>query len=407
MKIIIPKQNFTTLYVTLTIIILATFSQINDNNTIIQYWDEIFTVFAAFKIVCGINAISSNYKKRQIFEVISVMLILIILVGLISNYYFHIASNNISILMDLFGLLKTPVIFVCTFLILTNEEKKSILFNMKNLAKIYVLSAFIFSLINLVINTSMTFDVRYGFRSFRFFYRNPGALNAAMLSAYSIISVTSHKTTRKIFLALTTIVIVLTFRGMGIGAVGVFIMLEVYTNLKKSNNEFSFKKLLPVSIIAFLLGYNQIEEYFIGSDSIRNLFLKNSIVILKRYFPIGSGFATYGSDQAYKNYSKLYYEFGYNNIYYLRPGNGIVANDNFWPMIIGQFGIFGFFAYISMILLQFKFVFSSKMDDKIKVIVISLLVFVFITSLGNAVYTSATGMLIYITAGVVYQPSIE
>lgn len=407
MKIIIPKQNFTTLYVTLTIIILATFSQINDNNTIIQYWDEIFTVFAAFKIVCRINAISSNYKKRQIVEVISVMLILIILVGLISNYYLHIASNNISILIDLFGLLKTPVIFVCTFLILTNEEKKSILFNMKNLAKIYVISAFIFSLINLVINTSMTFDVRYGFRSFRFFYRNPGALNAAMLSAYSIISVTSHKTTRKIFLALTTIVIVLTFRGMGIGALGVFIMLEVYTNLKKSKIEFSFKKLLPVSIIAFLLGYNQVKEYFIGSDSIRNLFLKNSIVILKRYFPIGSGFATYGSDQAYKNYSQLYYEFGYNNIYYLRPGNGVVANDNFWPMIIGQFGILGFFAYISMILLQFKFVFSSKMDDEIKVIVISLLVFVFITSLGNAVYTSATGMLIYIIAGVVYQPSIE
>lgn len=407
MKIIIPKQSFSSFLITITVIILAIFSPINNNNTIIQYWDEFFTFFSAVNIICFINKIIFDNHNKKFLKIFFLLLFLIILIGLISNYRFRITTNNTSILIDLLGIIKVPIVFIYTFMILSNNEKKAILSNLRFLSEIFIFSAFICSLINLVADIGMSYGVRYGVRNFTFFYRNPAALNTAIISAYSIISVWTSRRLRIFFLTLTTIVVVLTFRGMGIGAISVFIIFEIYTHFKKKNSQISIKKLVPISLVAFVLGYNQIEEYFIGSDSIRNLFLQNSFIILKRYFPLGSGFATYGSDQAYKNYSKLYYEFGYNNIYFLMPGNGAVANDNFWPMVIAQFGFIGFWAYLAMVVLQMVFVFGSKLDDKIKIIVISLLILAFIISLGNAVYTSAMGMLIYIVAGIVYLPKSE
>lgn len=210
-----------------------------------------------------------------------------------------------------------------------------------------------------------------------------------------------NKFTRTLFEFLALFTILMTFRGIGVGTVGIIIMLKIYAKKIGFEKPLSVGMMIPMAFGGFLLGYNQVKEYFIGSSSIRSILLKNAVVIMKRYFPLGSGFATYGSDQAFKHYSKLYYEFGYHYIYFLSPDNGAVANDNFWPMVMAQFGFFGLLLYLFLVYKQLQFVLHLKIKDRNKIVSIALLIFLFITSLGNAVYTSASGMLAYIMASLV------
>lgn len=75
------------------------------------------------------------------------------------------------------------------------------------------------------------------------------------------------------------------------------------------------------------------------------------------YFPFGSGFATFGSDQAARNYSRLYYQYGFNSLFGMNTKDGSFLSDTFWPMAIGQFGWIGSILYI---LIYVRIFFSFK-----------------------------------------------
>ena len=78
------------------------------------------------------------------------------------------------------------------------------------------------------------------------------------------------------------------------------------------------------------------------------------------YFPLGSGFATFGSDQAARNYSRLYYQYGFNSLFGMNTEDGSFLSDTFWPMAIGQFGWIGSILYI---LIYVRIFFSFKWMD--------------------------------------------
>lgn len=70
----------------------------------------------------------------------------------------------------------------------------------------------------------------------------------------------------------------------------------------------------------------------------RNIMLKDSIVLMKSRFPIGYGFASFGSPTASKYYSYLYTLLDYNSKYGMSETDGYFLSDIFWPAILGQFG---------------------------------------------------------------------
>lgn len=404
MKIIIWKQNVVTIYVTLVILVLAlpnTFFDGSPVELLFQYFDEIFTVFAFMQIFVNINKLKLDVSAFRLAKITFFLLFIILVLGFLSNYVSNLVNLN-PILIDLLGIIKAPIVFTYCISLISPQDKTSILHNLKLISMVFVLSAFICAIVNFVFDIGMSFDVRYGLRSFTFLYSNPGGLNIALLSAYTVLYVTvKNKFTRTLFEFLALFTILMTFRGIGVGTVGIIIMLKIYAKKIGFEKPLSVGMMIPMAFGGFLLGYNQVKEYFIGSSSIRSILLKNAVVIMKRYFPLGSGFATYGSDQAFKHYSKLYYEFGYHYIYFLSPDNGAVANDNFWPMVMAQFGFFGLLLYLFLVYKQLQFVLHLKIKDRNKIVSIALLIFLFITSLGNAVYTSASGMLAYIMASLV------
>lgn len=398
MKLRFYKQNFITIYVTILIITFAILGEYIDS-PLIQYADEIFTVFAIIQIIWRYPRLINNNNYNKLFKVTFIVLISLVGIGIISNMLSKAITISTPIFIDLFSIIKLPIVFLYMYAIVKDGEKKTILNNLKIPSELFIIVVFICGILNFFIEIGMSYDIRYGIRSFTFIYANPGALNAALIIAYTIVLVTASNKIKRIVGSMALLSVIFTLRGAGIGVVGIIIMLEIYFYYTDSNKSIKVYKLIPFSILACILGYNQIYEYFISGTSLRALLLKNSIVVFKRFFPLGSGFATYGSDQAFKHYSKLYYEFGYNNIYMLNEQNGYVANDNFWPMIIAQFGIVGILCYAYLVYYQFKMVLKLKTNRYIKISAIALLSLLFIGSLGNAVYTSASGMMVYIVLG--------
>lgn len=398
MKLRFYRQNFITIYISILIITFAILGEYIES-PLVQYADEIFAIFAITQIVWRYKRLYRNSEYCKLFKVTIITLGVIVIIGITSNLVSKVIIEPIPILIDLFGVIKLPISFLYVYSIVNDRDKMVILNNLKLPSEVFIIIVFICGVINIFYDMGMSFDIRYGIRSFTFIYNNPGGLNAALVIAYVITFITASKVRKRIIGSMALISIIFTLRGAGIGVVGIIIMFRIYFYYKESNKTLRVYKLIPFAFLAAVLGYNQIFEYFVSGTSLRSLLLRNSFVVFKRFFPFGSGFATYGSDQAFKNYSKLYYEFGYNNIYMLNEQNGYVANDNFWPMIIAQFGILGIIFYSYLVYYQFKMVLRLKRNKYVKVSAIALLSLLFIGSLGNAVYTSASGMMVYIVLG--------
>jgi len=99
----------------------------------------------------------------------------------------------------------------------------------------------------------------------------------------------------------------------------------------------------------------------------RNKLYLTSMEIAKDYFPLGAGLGRYGGDIAARYYSPIYVKYGLDQVYGLGP-NGHFLDDTFWPMILGELGIIGFFFYIWVCLRLLVFAWQSqkKFDSPLK-----------------------------------------
>lgn len=364
------------------------------DNAFIQYADEVFMLYAFFKIFVRYSKIKRSKRNHHIFRVSLVCIISTILIGLLSN----LNSNLVSLypaLIDMIGMIKAPIVFIYVACICSDITKEKASKFLVFVAKIYIPIVFAFGIINLVTDIGMTYDIRYGLRTYEFIYRNPAALNEVLFCLLGVIyKELKGKMQLITYSALVLLSVLMTLRGTALGLIAIFMYLFI---IVKKNQPFKLKlsHLVVGGGTAFLVGKNQFVEYLI-EETPRSIMLRNSFIVLKRYFPFGSGFATYGSDQAFKNYSPLYNQFGYGNIYWLSKEAGYAANDNFWPMVIGQFGMIGLLAYLILLITQFKFVLTNKVGNNEKLIQIVLFAFLLVSSLGNAIFTSVSGMLIYV-----------
>lgn len=191
-------------------------------------------------------------------------------------------------------------------------------------------------------------DIRYGFRSTRLFFNHPTSV--AAISAYIIALLMSIKD--KIgkkgitYLVWWMLILCSTMRSKAWGASMAFILIYYFVYIRK--RKITIRTLFIFVPLVLLLAWNQIEFYFfsdIQSDSARYQLLKKSIMIMKDYFPFGSGFGTFASYYSAVRYSPLYRIYGLTNVNGLIEGKAAFVSDSFWPMIIGQTGFIGTIAF--------------------------------------------------------------
>jgi hypothetical protein len=119
----------------------------------------------------------------------------------------------------------------------------------------------------------------------------------------------------------------------------------------KSQIKISIKSIIAgiilVSVVLFF-AWSKFNFYFvegISEDIARPVLYKNAINILNDYFPLGSGFGTYGNEASRNYYSPLYFKYEMDNVWGLSPDMDRFVADTYYPTL-SQFGYVGIVLFI-------------------------------------------------------------
>lgn len=199
-------------------------------------------------------------------------------------------------------------------------------------------------------------QLRYGIKSTHLMYSTPTEFVGCCLFLIMILLIVKDysKGYRKC-LVLLLLLICSTLRSKAFATALAVVMICYFVFYRKK--KLRIRTLIMFVPLAILIGWEQLEYYFfssIQSDSARYQLLIKSFEIAKDHFPFGAGFGTYASWYSAIEYSPLYGIYGLSGVHGLREGAASFVSDSFWPMIIGQTGIWGTIAYLMIIVKLFK-----------------------------------------------------
>ena len=357
----------------------------------INFYDEFFVLLCIFFFI--------KFKKKDLDSSdrkVILCLLVSYAIGIVSNFKSKIIPINITAAIDLFSVYKFALVFIALRNLVTITSRKKIVFIISKISKIFVIFSFVFCILSQFIDLGMTYGERYGIKAFHFIFGNHSHFGIILIACLLIIgfSESKRKNVFTIYLIISIIPLLLTTKGV-IYSFLIFSAIFLILNRKKVLKIKNF--ILPIIILLFVSSL-QINDYFKNEDSIRMTFFFFAIKTANNYFPLGSGFATYGSAEAAKNYSPLYYEYGFNNLYGLgdTDDNNMYLNDNYWATIIGELGYIGFGFMVLMFLYIFK-IFNNYeyIDARSKLLLISALIMLFISSIATGIIKSMPGVFLF------------
>lgn len=345
----------------------------------INYIDEVLTLFLFVVLV-----IKKGGKIKEMY--ILYIIISFIFLGFIYSITSELTAHYLAAALDAFSFVKWPIMYVTMKLYISNDIKKRVVTLFSITGKFFIVAAFAFGVMNFFYDMGMTFDIRHGFKSFKFIFNNPAALNEINLVYFCCIAKVDRKKIVSLFFAFFAMCTLLTFRSNGIATVGVYILLLLILKFRK---KLKLWHLILPAIAAIGIAWQQVQRYFMA-EHVRSIMLIYGIDLAKERFPFGYGFATFGSDQAYKVYSDIYKRFSFNldTFYYYR-------NDNFWPMVLGQIGVLGAIIYLILLMYVLYLILKSGRKKSTVILMVICWVEMFISSTGNAIYTSVGAMIIF------------
>lgn len=257
-------------------------------------------------------------------------------------------------------------------------------------------------------------DYRYFMYSFQLCFGHPTGLAIASFTCYIVILIEqglSYSRKNNYYIIISLFLCLFSLRSKAIAAVACSILILCYFIILKSKS----KVPLYVGIVLFAIkiGKDQIVFHFRNSATkeggfIRKALLIDSFDIAKKYFPLGSGFGTFGSNVAAEHYSPLYYEYGYSNIVGASPDKPYYLSDSFWPIIFGQSGFVGFILFCYALYMILKIVnHYLKLNAWHYVAGLSILIYELIGSFGESAFFHPTAWMIFALLGLIVNYSLK
>ncbi|EGP5630559.1 MAG: hypothetical protein KIA10_03185 [Enterococcus faecium] len=326
-------------------------------NEVWGYMDELVAV-----IFLMYYFFSNRILKKDVILIILAMIT--ILSGISFNLIFGIQTYWLAITEDILSLYKFLFVYLGmkTYLEKKGVRVDRILKIVCPILKIYLIVLFIFTIANLVTNIEMSSEVRYGLKNFAFIYGTPGHIINQM--TYSILLLYGEREyigrKNTLFIGLTLLVMLATLKTRAIILTFLFLALYYFFAIKKKKR--IGLEISTVIIAIVLLGISQFEYYFLSEGAPRQMFVAGAVKLVKEYFPFGTGFATYGSSAAADFYSPLYYLLGFSNRWGMTETNQLFLNDNYLPMIFGEFGIVVALLFLLLIYIYCKRIIKASKE---------------------------------------------
>lgn len=351
-----------------------------------QYIDEMLGVFSFFWICKNWNKIS-NYERKIVYFVS-----LLLLVGLFCSYQHQVQTGLFPIVMDAFQCTKCFISFICFNHVIFDMKDRDKIFIINRVNKVlplFMVIAFIFAMLNLFSDIGMHNTVRFGLRAFGFICDKSGTFSDQIFFYLLFLGtgfmISRNKAFYKLVIILTLITWMLTLRTRSIVYAPIFFFMFYYYVIKKNSFKRNYVTAILIVIILFCFGADKIEYTYAHEEAgPRAAFLYSGIMLLINYFPLGVGFATFGTDMAAKNYSSLYYDLGFHHHWGMTPDDPRYLHDTYWPAIMGEFGFVGVVIIAIILFFIFKEIKEKYSDNRLS---ITLAFFVLFTMYFNSTAT--------------------
>ena len=312
-----------------------------------KYYDEVITL-----IFLMYYAIRLPYRRAKKLEIqLLTGIVLLTGIGLVGNVVSHSGQKPFAIAQDIFSNAKLMLFVVAIQCMrLPDGQKEEFKDLLAGFIRLMFAFMFITALLSQVVDIGMSDKARYGLASYKFIYVNPAGFNTYCYLFMIIHSMTLMKRGKlrpysNAFTLMGIIAWMLSLRSRAIAFAVIYAVLYVYIlyyRKRKAKFKFRWYHVVIVVATALLLGWSAIETYFIqNSRTARFQLMYHSLILAKQYFPIGTGFGTFGTEASRAYYSSIYYRYGLSQIYGLSPNYPTYVTDQFWFGILGQFGVLG------------------------------------------------------------------
>lgn len=377
-----------------------------------NYWDEL----SAFLVVCwGAYDFWRNPKMEKHELANWIFLAALVVIGALGNL-FHpgLQESTVAIIKDVVALCKFPAIFfVLQRRVSSPEQQKETLTSIAKVSRwILVLTLFAVVIGRFVDLGFYTDDIRI-LPSCTFIFTNPTFFISSYVMIAAVLIAESINKNRT-FLLLDCLLIFLAQRSKGYIFIAFLVIILILGEkwITKILNIFlgsDKEKVNPLRVIVavivlglmfYVVGKPRLERFLaLGLASVRVALHVVGIRILGDYFPLGSGFGTFGSYLSGEYYSNIYALYGIDRVWGMSKNFYSFISDVFWPYIYGQFGLFGLLIYGKVILDIFFRQFRSGIADSSRIAMVTVWIYALIASTSEAYFTNGTGVQMALILG--------
>lgn len=355
---------------------------------IFEYVDELFCA------ICLMLLLIKIIRTKKIHKIYLYLIILLVL-GVLGNVFYGIQTQWNIIAEDAFIFCKPYILMLYVIANVKEFQVKKLYMFFMTISKILIIIISFFSVLSLFVDLNM----RNEDGNFKFLNQDRFTGQVCMWSIlFLAIIISDKKNHRTFYYILCAIVVIMADSGLGI--ISLFGLLAIYIFLEKMK-KFKWYYLLFIIPIGLIVGRNEIMGYLLNSNAPRFLLFYYSFFTAFRFFPLGSGFATYASAMANKVYSQLYYEYDFNNNYGMSFHQRYYLMDSYYPQIIAQFGVIGMLIYGYFMLYIFKNIIWKEKNRNIRNANIYIFATWAIAGLGFGV-SGSWGCAIYLIISLLY-----
>lgn len=362
----------------------------------IAYTDEILC------IVCSFYVLYSAFKRGIKGTDLALLIILLLCTawGLVGNAVSKVITDWFPIVVDAICLLKIFVPFIIFKQVAAADKKMRIIHYLKPLSKALIALGAFFGTISQFVYIGMSLpqmERRYGIVPFFFIFGNEGRYGYIIACALLVVLMTERVKRKRIMYELLAILnIVYTTKGVAYVIAACYIILLI---LWYRDTKLTVPKIAVLAVGGIAVSAMQINTYLRDLESPRMTLIRYGLVTANRYFPFGSGFATYGSDMAARNYSQLYYLYGFDKLWGLSPQYQMFLNDVYLGMVFGQFGYIGVILFVIMLIMVFIPVYKLDANKKVKALTLAIFIGIVVSAIATAIIKSSIGVFVFAFLG--------
>lgn len=365
------------------------------------YSDEMIAV--AIVLLMLYRACTSHLRLDRSDQIIIVLLVVFEAIGILSGLLYRYQST-VYMLVDAFTCAKFLIFYLGAKILTAGQLRDGYCNRILNkFSRIMAVVFFTLTVHDLFLPPFFEKrDFRYFTYSIQLFFEHPTFLARTCATLIFILAYNMKYGEKNMpYILFLEFVMFMTFRNKAIAASIVILLIYFYAVKFRMHSKFL---LVAASLmVALYIGMSAFEKYYgdQGASSPRYIMTMDAIALAAQYFPLGTGFGSFGSSMAVQHYSKLYVELGYNTMSALGT-DSVYLSDTFWPTVMAQTGWIGLFCFIGIVLVLLQIAWQYMYTDIYMFwTAISILAYDLISSTAEPAFFHPTTMGVYLVFGLI------